>query len=233
MTRSPAARSRRLGLLGGTLDPVHYGHLDAADAALAALALDEVLVVPSHLPPHRPDGPHASAFHRFALVALAVTDRPRLRVSDMELRREGPSYSIATLEALHADGWQPDELFFIIGADAFADVAQWRAFPAVLDAANFVVIARPGHTVAPTIARATAARAEHRARNGRASVGRPTTGLFPVDAVTRNVSSTAVRTRLAAGGSIDDMVPPAVARHILSHHLYGAVDHLHGQDERA
>src|SRR5689334_7098071 len=102
----------RLGLLGGTFDPVHFGHLDAADAAQAALALDEVWLVPAHDPPHRPDDPRGSAFHRFALVSLAIAERPWLRASDRELRRTGPSYTIDTLKALHDEGWNAAQIFF-------------------------------------------------------------------------------------------------------------------------
>src|SRR5688500_832820 len=117
---------RRLGVLGGTFDPVHFGHLDAGDAAQSALELDEVRLVPSHDPPHRPVDPRASAFHRFALAALAVAERPSWRVSDVELARAGASYSIDTLRALHGDGWSARQIFFILGADAFAEIATWR-----------------------------------------------------------------------------------------------------------
>ena len=113
----------RLGVLGGTFDPIHLGHLDAADAARSALALDEVLFVPSHDPPHRPVEPRATAFHRFALTALAVNDRPGCRVSDLELVRDGGSYTSDTLRSLHAAGWPAWQIFFILGADAFAEIA--------------------------------------------------------------------------------------------------------------
>jgi cytidyltransferase-like protein len=91
------AGSLRIGLLGGTLDPIHVGHLDAAEAARTALRLDTIVVIPSHDPPHRSVDPHASAFHRFAMVALAIDGRPEYRASDMELRRDGPSYTALTL----------------------------------------------------------------------------------------------------------------------------------------
>src|SRR5689334_17989878 len=96
----------RLGLLGGTFDPIHVGHLDAADAAQRAMRLDEVRFIPSHDPPHRPSDPRASAFHRFALVSLAIEGHPSYRASDVELRREGPSYTTDTLRAMQADGWE-------------------------------------------------------------------------------------------------------------------------------
>jgi nicotinate-nucleotide adenylyltransferase len=209
---------RRLGLLGGTLDPIHIGHLDAAEAARSALSLDEILVIPAHDPPHRRADPHASAFHRFAMVSLAIDDRAGYRASDIELRREGPSYSALTLRELHAAGWRPSQLVFIIGADAFAEIATWYDYPAILDACEFAVISRPGTTIAQAVARTP----ELNARIGRT--------IHLVEAPTADVSSTTIRERLAAGGSIDGLVPPAVARHIARHQLYRTRDDLHVQD---
>ena len=223
--------ARRLGLLGGTFDPIHNGHVDAADAARRTLELDEVLLIPAHDPPHKPLDPHASPFHRFALAALAGQQHPWLRVSDMELRRQGPSYTVNTLRSLQAAGWGASQLFFILGADAFAEIAAWREFPAVMDLANFVVVARPGTTLDAAIGRTPALGA--RLRSLAAMRGdSPDTGVVLVEARTRDISSTVVRSRLAAQQPIDELVPAPVARHIVAHQLYGAVNHLHGQDER-
>jgi nicotinate-nucleotide adenylyltransferase len=218
---------RRLGVLGGTFDPIHFGHLDAGDAAQSALGLDEVLVTPAHDPPHRPLDPHASAFHRFALVALAINDRPAWRVSDAETARTGPSYTVDTLRGLRRAGWPASQVFFILGADAFAEIATWYAFPAVLDEAHFVVIARPGTTVDAALARTPAL--QPRVRRVYLQVDRDVhlqvdeggdTGIFLIEAHTRDISSTQIRARIAAGLPIDDLVPPAVARHIAAHRLY-------------
>jgi nicotinate-nucleotide adenylyltransferase len=222
---------RRLGLLGGTFDPIHYGHLDAAHAACTVLALDEVLVIPAHDPPHRQNDPHVSAFHRFALAALAIDGQPWMRASDRELRRNGPSYTIDTLRALHADGWHASQLFFILGGDAFAEIASWHAYPEVLDAAHFVVISRPGVALDAAIARVPALHARVQ-RAGTTAANARNTSIIPINADTRDVSSTQIRARLAAHERIDDLVPAAVARHIYAHHLYGAVDDLHGEDQR-
>jgi len=222
---------RRIGLLGGTFDPVHYGHLDAAHAAQTALQLDEVQLMPAHDPPHRQEDPRGSAFHRFALLALAIEPYPWMRASDRELRRSGPSYTIDTLHALHRSGLQPSQIFFILGTDAFAEIASWRSYPQVLDAAHFVVIARPGTTTSTALARVPA----HEARLWSGHTHAPDTAktaIFVVEARTRDVSSTLIRARLAAGERIDDLMPAAVARHILVHHLYGAVNELHGEDQR-
>ena len=218
---------RRLGVLGGTFDPIHFGHIDAAEAARRALDLDEVLLVPAHDPPHRPADPRATAFHRFALAALAVAEHDCYRVSDEELRREGPSYTVDTLRRLHGDGWGPQQIFFILGADAFAEIATWHEFPAVLDTAHFVVIARPAVSLDAALARAPQMMDRLR-RSSESSDSVSGTGIFLVEARTRDVSSTTIRQRLASQQRIDDLVPASVARHILTHHLYGAAGTLHG-----
>lgn len=219
-------RPGRIGLLGGTFDPVHLGHLAAANAALTALHLDEVLLLTSHVPPHRAQ-PAAPLHHRFAMVALAIQDRPRLVASDLELATAGPSYTADTLRRLHAGGHHPAQLFFITGADAFAEIATWRGYPDVLEAANFVVVNRTGHPVhglrprlgalAPRMTDVEPALAPAPAVVERPG---PTTRIFLVDSPTPDISSTMVRARCADGRSITGLVAPAVERHILRHGLY-------------
>jgi nicotinate-nucleotide adenylyltransferase len=212
----------RLGVLGGTFDPIHVGHLDAGDAAQRALALDDVCLIPLHDPPHRPRDPRASSFHRFALVALAIQDRPTWRLSDMELLREGRSYTFDTLRAIQAQGWRPSQIFFILGADAFAEIATWHQYPAVLEESNFVVVARPGCRLDDAVARNLPLVPRLRQPGAAVNISNGT-GIFLVEAATRDVSSSEVRTRLAAGLSIDHLVPPAVSRHVMAHQLYGAL----------
>ena len=222
--------TQRLGILGGTFDPVHFGHLDTAAAARTALALHEVLFVPSHDPPHRPADPHATGFHRLEMAALAIGEAPANKVSDLELLRSGKSFTSDTLRALQSAGWAPAQLFFILGADAFAEIATWHEFPFVLDATNFAVIARPGTTIEAALWRTP----ELLARTQQASADANTsdhTGIFLVEAATRDVSSTLIRRRIAGGRPIGDLVPAAVARHIAAHNLYKAEDVLHGYDE--
>jgi nicotinate-nucleotide adenylyltransferase len=217
----------RIGILGGTFDPIHLGHLDAADAARTALQLDEICLLPSHDPPHRTASPMASAFHRFALVALAVQGLPGYRASDMELTRAGHSYTADSLRALHAAGWAPLQIFFILGADALAEIATWREFPTVLDGAHFVVVARPGTGLEEAAARTPAL--AHRLKRANDPIPQDgQTRVILVEAPTRDISSTMIRARVRARQPIDDLVPAAVAGHIAIHHLYGAVDDLHG-----
>jgi nicotinate-nucleotide adenylyltransferase len=225
---------RRLGVLGGTFDPIHQGHLDAATAAASALRLPSVLLVPAGTPPHRTVGPVASSWHRFAMAALAAAPRPELMVSDLEVRRPDASYTAGTLAALRRKGWDPLELFFITGADAFAEIATWYDYPAVLEAAHFVVVTRPGfaaETVRAGLPGLSDRMVELRSasRGGGAEPARP--AVFLLEAPTADVSSTAIRQRRAAGVPVTGLVPPAVEAHILRHGLYrpadGAAGHLH------
>jgi nicotinate-nucleotide adenylyltransferase len=198
-----------VGILGGTFDPIHLGHLEAAAAAQRALSLDLVLLLPARTPPHRTTEPRASAFHRFAMAALAAAERD-FAVSDLELRREGPSYTALTLEALHREGFSPAQLFFITGSDAFADVATWHDYPRILQLANFVVVSRPG-----------APRPSALIPNPQSLItdsAGPT--VLSVEAETPDVSSTEIRRRVGAGESLDGLVPSSVAGHIRRHHLY-------------
>ena len=203
-----------VGILGGTFDPIHLGHLEAAAAAQRALSLDRVLLLPSRTPPHRSTEPRASVFHRFAMAALAAADRG-FSVSDIELRRDGPSYTALTLEALHRDGYAPAQLFFITGSDAFAEVATWYDYPRILQLANFVVVSRPG-----------APRPADLIPNPQSLI--PTApSVISVEANTPNVSSTEIRRRAGAGESLDGLVPSSVAGHIRRHHLYVPAPGVH------
>jgi nicotinate-nucleotide adenylyltransferase len=210
----------RIGVLGGTLDPIHCGHLAAAAAARDAFDLPRVLVVPSRVPPHRPAQPVASPFHRFAMAALAVSGLPRIEASDDELRGEGPSYTADTLERLHARAYTPTQIFFITGADAFADIATWKRYPHVLDLAHFVVVSRPGYDIDALAERLPDLRSRMRPAGAPARTDAATL-IFLLQAPTPDVSSTAVRERLRRGESLAGLVPPLVDAHIHQHHLYG------------
>jgi nicotinate-nucleotide adenylyltransferase len=219
--------AERIGLLGGTLDPIHCGHIVAATASRDALDLSRVVVIPSRVPPHRPLQPRASAYHRFAMAALAVSSEPRLTVSDDELRSDGPSYTADTLERLNARGIAPSQIFFITGADAFAEIATWKRYPEVLDLANFVVVSRPGHRIDALRARLPAlADRMHPAARRASHDANPLIYLLP--AATPDVSSTIVREKLGRGETISGLVPPLVETHIVQHRLYTA-EQLHGE----
>ena len=212
----------RTGVLGGTFDPVHEGHVAAALAAHRAIALDRVLFIPSHQPPHRSAPPVASAFHRFAMVSLAVAPHPELVASDVELQAPGPSYTALTLRRLYETGLRASQLFFITGTDAFAEIATWYDYPAVLDLAHFVVISRPGQPFT-----ALSERLPDLAPRMRLVADRPpdvTDGppcaIFLVNAATPDVSSTGIRERAARGERVTGLVAPEVEGHIGRHRLY-------------
>ena len=221
----------RIGILGGTLDPIHCGHLAAATAARDAFDLPRVLVMPSHVPPHRPVQPIASPFHRFAMAALAVTGVPRLEACDDELRADGPSYTAVTLERLQAYGYRASQIFFVTGADAFADIASWKRYPGVLDLAHFVVVSRPGYDIDALASRLPDLR-DRMAPAAAAAAASDATRIFLLTTATPDVSSTVLRERLRRGEPVAGLVPPLVDTYIRQHHLYTSTpaDHLHGQD---
>ena len=208
----------RVGILGGTLDPIHVGHIDTALAARNALSLSRILVMPSRIPPHRPHSPAASMFHRFAMASLAVQSLDTWLACDDELREDGPSYTALTLERLAQRGLPAGRTFFITGADAFAEIETWHRYPEVLDLAHFVVISRPGMTAAAAVERVPGISV--RLQPAVASIVPPRPSIFAVDAPTPDVSSTDIRRRLRAGLSISGLVPPAVEAHIMRHRLY-------------
>jgi nicotinate-nucleotide adenylyltransferase len=214
--------ARRVGLLGGTFDPVHVGHLAAAEAARAALLLDEVLLLTSHVPPHRPQ-PRASVHHRFAMVALAIQTHDALKASDFELIRPGPSFTANTLACLHAAGYDATQLFFITGSDALAEIATWREYPGFLDAAHFVVVDRADRS-ADTVRADVPAIASRLIDAASCDPADPRvmheTRIFLVKGGTPDVSSTEIRRRCLHGRSITGLVPRPVERHIERHGLY-------------
>jgi nicotinate-nucleotide adenylyltransferase len=237
--------ARRIGILGGTFDPIHCGHLDVGHAAESALGLTEIVVIPSNIPPHRPQ-PAASGHHRFAMIALAIGGREGWRASDVELRVGSPSFTTGTLQHFHDQGFAASELFFIIGADAFAEIESWMDFPAILDRAHFAIVSRPGFPVSGMADRlpALAARMTNASEASRHTAP-ATPSIFLINAATADVSATAIRRRAASGESLAGLVPPAVGQHIEQHALYPATfagelgadarripaaGRLHGQD---
>jgi nicotinate-nucleotide adenylyltransferase len=209
----------RWGILGGTFDPIHHGHLAIAEAAREELGLERVLFVPAGQPPHRPSAPGASAEDRAAMVSLAIADAPAFQLSRLELDREGPSYTVDTLTELVAAGeggpgegraGTPD-LWFIMSAEAFAEFPSWHEAERVLALCRLVVLPREGHP-APDLPALTAALP--------ALAGRVTL----LDGPRIRLSASEVRGRAAAGMSVRYLVPDAVAAYIADHRLYRVAD---------
>lgn len=212
----------RVGILGGTFDPVHNGHLAVAEAVRQALALSSILFVPAFLPPHKPTYAISAFQHRAAMLDLAVVDRPDCSVSRLEAEREGPSYSIDTLRTLARGLGKDVHLFFIIGMDAFAEVFTWKEQGELLDHASFVVVGRPDHckqscgqTVAANFPGYVFAEALG------CWQGKPDQGaIHPVAMPPMKVSSTEIREAVRQGRAISNLVPAAVADYIYAQGLY-------------
>jgi nicotinate-nucleotide adenylyltransferase len=195
----------RVGVLGGTFDPVHVAHLVIAERAREALSLDLVLFIPAGAPWRKSQRTITGAEHRLAMLTLAVAGNDAFGVSDVELRREGPTYTADTLEALAGERLD-DEFWFIVGADALADLPQWREPARIVKHARLAAAPRDVQD-ANIVAQGVR---EFRER----------IDLF--DAPRLEISSTDIRARTAAGLSIRYLVPDDVARYIAEHGLYGA-----------
>ena len=193
----------RTGVFGGTFDPVHSGHLAAIEAARQVLGLDEVLVVPAGNPRLKASRPEASGTHRLEMARQAASALPGVAVSDVEMRRPGPTYTVDTLEAL-APG---RELFLLLGTDALRQIGMWRAPGRVVQLSRVAVLARPGQ---PDDALDALEAVDAEARGGATVIGGPLV----------EISSTAVRRRLRRGLSVAGLVPVTVECYITNHGLY-------------
>lgn len=217
-------RSTPLALLGGTFDPVHWGHLSIALDTAAALRLPEVRLIPSKTPVHR-STPGAREADRLAMLHLAVAadHSGTLAVDDRELKRDTPSYTVLTLESLRAE-FPARPLLWLIGADAFLHIKQWYQWPRLFELAHFVVLNRPGYAVANALAPALADVWQGRLSND-ASESRDTlAGRILLHTVApQAISATEIRNTLAAGANdaaLAPLLPCAVLAYIRSHQLY-------------
>ena len=196
----------RLGILGGTFNPPHLGHLICAQEAYLQLGLKRVMLIPARIPPHKAVEEEPGPHHRLELCTLAIGDDQRFTVSDLEIRREGPSYTVDTLEELHSQAPET-ELFLILGGDIAAGLPTWYQPERVLSMATVAVAERRG------TARSAVDEALHSVRGGERAQ------FFQMPRV--GVSSTLVRRRARAGIPIKYIVPDAVATYIAEHGLYG------------
>ena len=202
----PAA-GKRIGVFGGTFDPIHLGHLVAAEEARAALDLDEVIFVPAGRPWFKDGRPLTDAGRRLAMVELAVAGHERFRVSDVEVRRPGPSYTVDTLEELRFGLGEAVELYLIVGTDVLADLVRWQCPGRVVEMATIVGMRRPG------------AQEFALERLTGVSPAAPSRTLI-VDGPLIEISGADLRRRVAEGRPIRYMVPEAVEAYIREHRLY-------------
>lgn len=209
----------RIGLLGGTFDPVHIGHLRAALEVAEQFDLDELRLIPSARPPHR-GTPQVSAQQRLDMVRLAVEGVPPLSVDDRELWRERPSWTIETLESLRAELGDEVQLLLLVGWDAFCGLPTWHRWQELLDHCHILVLQRPdADSDAPeTLRDLLAARSVSDPQALRGPAGQ----IAFVWQMPLAISATGIRERLAAGRSIRFLVPDAVLAYIHAHGLYRA-----------
>ncbi len=210
---------RRIGLLGGTFDPVHIGHLRGALEVAEIVGLDEVRLVPNYRPPHR-ETPNSSAQDRLSMVRLAVQELPLLAVDARELERDKPSYTLDTLESLREELDDDDQVFLILGWDAFCGLPSWHRWEELLDQCHILVMQRPdADSEAPEALRdLLAARSVNDPLRLLGSSGQ----IAFVWQAPLGVSATRIRQFLASGRSVRFLVPDAVLAYINAHGLYRA-----------
>jgi nicotinate-nucleotide adenylyltransferase len=213
----------RVAVLGGSFNPIHYGHLLLADEILEDLGLDRVLFVPAASPPHKPATQLAPAADRFEMVRLAIAGHPRFAVSDLELRRPGPSYTVDTLQVLAAGG---DALFLVVGSETFLDLLSWREPRRVARLARLVVIPRAGSAFDPDGAAAQKVLREIGIEGGFAhavaGAALPARGVLIAHATSLPLSASDLRRRVRDGRSLAFRMPPAAIDYLRSRGLYRA-----------
>ena len=216
-------RPHLLGVYGGSFDPIHLGHLVPVEEARLATGLDEILYVPAFAPPHKPQGPSASAFHRFGMCAVALEAYPKLLLSDFEASRGGTTYTVETLRHVRAN--HPDsEVFLVVGSDSMAGLHTWREWREIVSDYRIVVVYREGvdypdlreklpaelaHRLAPLGARPRDEVADHET-------------VFWAGNAPVTISSTWIRSALPSVQSLSESLPPAVERYARRHRLYVA-----------
>ena len=216
----------RVGLLGGTFDPVHNCHLSIAGQAQRALPLDRVIFIPSGAPPHKSSDSLAPAHHRLRMVQHAVAGLPGFTVSDVESAAPGTSYTIDTVRTLRET--VQGEFWFIIGLDAFLDIAEWKSAETLLTLTNFLVLSRPHVPFARTASLALlpplpAAQLQDLDAGRQQRLDLP---IGPQSTITFlridpcEVSSSDVRERIRTGADVTDWLPPPVHSYIIQHNLY-------------
>jgi nicotinate-nucleotide adenylyltransferase len=209
------------GVLGGTFDPIHYGHLELAREVCATAALTEVRVVPAGDPPHRRT-PATSALQRLAMVELALEGYRGLVADPREIRRSGRSYTVLTLAELRAE-FPDDALALIVGADAFLDLPNWHRFRELFDLAHIVVVARPGVGLDGTLPPALAPEWERRHASAAEALSAAPAGAIVRVAITPHpISASTIRAALARGdaAAVRGLLPPAVLAYIERNRLY-------------
>ncbi|KAA0889795.1 nicotinate-nucleotide adenylyltransferase [Oryzomonas rubra] len=211
----------RIGLMGGTFNPVHLAHLHIAEEAREACALDRVVFIPTGDPPHKPLAGEVPFAQRSRMVALAISGNPFFELSLVEGERAGKSYSIDTIRVFR-ERFPQDELSFIIGSDSFLEIGQWYRFREIFASCNLIVVERPGKRISdPVEALPVAIRAEFSYTSGARRLDHTAgTSVQFLSGCPLDISSSEIRELAAAGRSIADLVPPQVAAYITEQGIY-------------
>ena len=192
-----AAARRRIGVMGGTFDPIHHGHLVAASEVAKHFEMDEVIFVPTGQPYQKRDV--SAGEHRYLMTVIATASNPRFTVSRVDIDRDGPTYTVDTLRDLRTQ-YPDDELYFISGADAIAQILEWKDIDQAWDFAHFVAVTRPGHTLSVA--------------------NLPPEHVSQLEVPALSISSTDCRNRVRSGSPVWYLVPDGVVQYIAKHELY-------------
>ena len=219
----------QIGLFGGTFNPIHQGHLRAASEVIKRFNLDQIFLIPAALPPHKTPGAVADADDRLEMIHLAITDLSGLKVSDVELNRPGPSYTIDTVRHFKKTLADDSRIYLIMGLDAFLEIDTWKSYAELLEEIAFIVMARPnkdyrdtdqGWKILENYLKSTlSADYEFMAARGCYTLeGKQPIRIVDIDAL--DISSTKIRQNIKTNKAIDHLVPPQVAEFIQSKGLY-------------
>ena len=217
-------QSRRAAIYGGTFDPVHNGHLKVARGVQKLFALDEVILVPACVPPHKRGAGISSAFHRFAMLALATESDERLTISTVELDQPDRPYAVETVARMQEKLGSDCRLFFVMGADSWSEITTWREWERLLTMCDHIVVTRPGYELLGD--RISGDVVDVRGKDATAIQAMidesPSPQVFVTDFVWEDVSATAIRAAARDGkqAELAQMVPPTVANHIEKYELY-------------
>lgn len=220
---SPGANSRRrMAFYGGSFDPPHNGHLAIAEKLTSLFNLDEFVFIPAFHAPHKPDLKPTSAYHRYAMLALATGDMPRVSVSRIEIEQPEKPYTVETLGKLK-DKYTDADIFFVMGADSWTDILTWREWEKVLTMTNHIVVTRPGYEISfDHVTDEIRGRiADVRGEQPVTLNFEPGTKIYITDAVVMNISATQLRRKIRAGEhDWEDDAPVEVAKYIEKYQIY-------------
>ncbi len=212
---------RKIGLLGGTFNPIHFGHLRMAQELADALKLDEVRFIPAANPPHKP-APEVSATHRAAMAELAISDNVIFTLDTRELAREGASYTIDTLISLRKELGDNVALCWMMGSDAFVKLDTWHRWRELLDYCHIILVQRPNTRNQPNLPDALAAFLQENYTENIDDLSEKSAGYIHMQAITPlDISATKIREACKNDLSIRYLLPEKVIEHIHDHHLYG------------